>query len=244
MTLRVLIADDEQLARTRLERLLGAMDDVAIAGSCADGDQVIQRVKAGDVDVVLLDIHMPHLSGTDAAALLPKSAQTQIVFCTAHDDQAVHAFALGAVDYLLKPVSAERLAVALSRVRERMGAAKPAGGPIARIPVSTRHGLVLVDPAKVTHAALDGELITLHTLDGPLLCDLSLRELGQRLGGGFVRVHRGALLNLAHVSRLEPLESGGYLAHTVSGGSVSVSRQAARELRRTLGLRKTSDDEP
>lgn len=241
--LRVLIADDEQMARKRLTRLLAAMEDVEFCGECADGDEVLARVREGGVDVLLLDIRMPNLSGIDAAALLPQPAP-HVIFCTAHDDQAIRAFELGAVDYLLKPVEAERLQKALARVQPRDDAPRPTNG-VDRLPVSTRQGIVLVDPKLITHAVLEGELVTLHTLNGQLISDFTLRELEQRLTDArFFRVHRGAILNLAHVSRLEPLDTGGYVARTANGGSVAVSRQSARELRRRLGLRKPADEEP
>ena len=97
---------------------------------------------------------------------------------------------------------------------------------------------MLLDPLTVSHAELDGELVTVHTLDAQYLSALSLQELESRLPGDrFARVHRRALVNLEHVVRLEPNEVGGYTARTRNGGAVEVSRQAARDLRRRLGLR-------
>ena len=240
--LRVLVADDELLARKRLTRLLAEMPEVECLGECADGTEVLDRVRAGGVDVILLDIHMPNLSGMDAIQLLPRPAP-HVIFCTAHSDRAVQAFEVGAVDYLLKPIEAQRLKKALARVRERPADA-PGTRDVQRLPVPTRQGIVLVDPATVTHATIEAELVTLHTLGGDLLTDFTLRELEDKLpAGAFLRVHRRALVNLAHVSRLEPLETGGYIARTVKGAGVEVSRQAARELRRKLGLRKAPGDE-
>ncbi|MCA2981478.1 MAG: response regulator transcription factor [Myxococcaceae bacterium] len=246
--LRVLIADDEQLARARLTRLLSAMDEVTLVGEARDGDEVLAKVRAGGVDVVLLDVQMPKLTGVEAMALWPASGPW-VVFCTAHAEHAVKAFEADAVDYLLKPVEPDRLRRALDRARqretrERFSEAVRRHQALGRLPVQTRQGLVLLDPASVTHAVLDGELVTVHTRDAAYLSDYSLNELEQRLSGGaFERVHRRALLNLEAVTRLEPLETGGYLARTVNGGSVEVSRQAARDLRKRLGLRKASEDE-
>jgi two-component system LytT family response regulator len=165
-----------------------------------------------------------------------------VVFCTAHGDKAVQAFEVGAVDYLLKPIEAERLKKALLRVRERP--VIPNAPAVSRLAVPTRQGIVLVDPASITHATIEAELVTLHTLQGDLLSDFTLRELEDKVPDGtLTRVHRKALVNLAHLVRLEPTETGGYVARTVKGASVEVSRQAARELRRRLGLRKTPGDE-
>jgi two-component system, LytTR family, response regulator len=203
---------------------------------------------------VLLDIHMPGLSGLDALALLPEDGP-QVILITAHADHAVQAFEHGAVDYVLKPVEASRLQKALERVRARLGG-KPSEGakgavsesparPLARLPIPTRQGIVLVAPEAISHATLEDELVTVFTAQGDYLTDFSLQELVERLPAeGFHRVHRRALLNLAHVTRLEPLETGGYLARTGRGHTVEVSRQSARELRRRLGLRRGGEEEP
>ncbi|MBL8957194.1 MAG: response regulator transcription factor [Myxococcaceae bacterium] len=245
--LRVLIADDEQVARSRLQRLLKAMPDVEVVGECEDGDQVLTRVREGGVDVVLLDIQMPKLKGTEALALWPKDGP-QVVFCTAHGQHALEAFDGGALDYVLKPVEAARLSKALARARERGSAERfqevVSKFQIDRLPITTRQGVVLIDPDSISHAVLEGELVTVFAGNEKHLTDYSLNELEERLGRGrFERVHRRALLNLKAVARLEPLDTGGYFARTHSGHSVEVSRQAARDLRKRLGLRKGNDDE-
>ncbi|MBE2254499.1 MAG: response regulator transcription factor [Myxococcus sp.] len=245
--LRVLIADDEQLARARLTRLLSAMEGVTLVGEAKDGEEVLTRVRAGGIDVVLLDVQMPKLTGVEAMALWPVEGPW-VVFCTAHAEHAVKAFEVDAVDYLLKPIEPDRLKRALDKARQRetretFSAAVKKHQAIPRLPVQTRQGLVLLDPSAVTHAVLEGELVTVHTKDASFLTDYSLNDLEQRLPAGrFERVHRRALLNLEAVARLEPLETGGYLARTTTGHSVEVSRQAARDLRKRLGLRKADDD--
>jgi two-component system LytT family response regulator len=250
--LRVVIADDEEVARRRLIRLLKGLADVELVGDCKDGTEVLRRVAQGDVDVLLLDIQMPGLSGLEAMALLPDPGP-YVIFCTAYAEHAVDAFDVGAIDYLLKPFEADRLARALHRARSReavdrfreetrrrQGAAPAAtAAPIDRLAVPTKQGIVLLDPRDVSHAVLEGELVTIHAASGAYLTDDSLQSLEARLGGGtFERVHRRALLNLDHVARLEPCPSGGYVARTHRGAMVEVSRQAARSLRRRLGLRK------
>jgi two-component system LytT family response regulator len=250
-SLRVLIADDELLARKRLARLLSAFPDVEVCGEAADGEAVLAAARAGGLDVILLDIHMPGLSGLDALALLPEDGP-RVILCTAHAEHAVDAFEHGAVDYVLKPVEAARLQKALDRARARIaprekepekGQAAGSKG-LARLPIPTRQGIVLVDPDTISHATLEGELVTVFTTQGEFLTDFTLNELADKLPvEGFQRVHRRALLNLAHVTRLEPLETGGYIARTSKGHSVEVSRQSARELRRMLGLRRGPEEE-
>jgi two-component system LytT family response regulator len=249
----VLVADDEKLARQRLARLLQALPEVALCGEAATGEEVLERVAQGGVDVVLLDIHMPGLSGLDAMALLPPEGP-YVIFCTAQPEHAVRAFDAGAVDYLLKPVEAERLKKALERARSRdaqrrfqeellrhRATAPPA---LDRLAVPTRQGIVLIDPATVTHAVLEGELVTVFTDSERHLTDATLQELHERLAPhGVERVHRRALLAVGKVSRLEPLETGGMLARLPSGETVEISRQASRELRKRLGLRRAAEDE-
>jgi len=246
---RVLIADDEAIARKRLVRLLAAMPDVTVVGECADAHEVLDRVRAGGVDVVLLDIQMPELSGIEALQLFPADGPV-VIFCTAHTAHAVAAFDVGAIDYLLKPIEAARLRKALERARDRdarrrygeelarfkVGSAQDR--PLDRLALPTRQGIVLLDPLAVSHAELDGELVTVHTADAQYLSALALQELESRLPGErFARVHRRALVNLEHVVRLEPNEVGGYTARTRNGRAVEISRQAARDLRKRLGLR-------
>ena len=246
--IRVLVADDELLARKRLVRLLAAMEGVSLAGDCDNGHLVLERIKTKDVDVVLLDIHMPGLSGIETVSLLPEDGPV-IVLCTAHPDHAVDAFEQGAVDYILKPVEAGRLRKALDRARARLvergqierphDAPAPADTrPLSRLAVPTREGIVLLDPRTVSHAVLDGELVTIVAEAGTYLSDDALNDLQDKLPRDlFERVHRRALLNLEHVVRLEPIESGGFLAYTRGGHSVEVSRQSARELRKRLRVR-------
>jgi two-component system, LytTR family, response regulator len=227
--MRALIADDEALARNRLHRLLSAMPAIEIVGECQDGADVVRRVREGDVDVVLLDIDMPNLSGMDVLALFAETGPT-VILCTAYAEHAVAAFDAGAVDYVLKPIDPARLHKALERARARTKHRTP---PVARVAIPTRHGLVLVDPRTITHAVIDGELVTVYTATAEYLTDFTLQALEAKLPS-LLRVHRRALLDLHHVVRLEPITSGGYAAHTSGGHVVEVSRQAARELRRRL----------
>jgi two-component system LytT family response regulator len=235
ISLRVLIADDESTARKRIVRLVDAMPDVEVVKACADADEVLESVREEDVDVVLLDIAMPGLSGLEASAILPEDGPL-VIFVTAYPEHAVEAFDVGALDYLVKPVDAARLRKALDRARRQLIPAARSG--TERLAIPTHDGVVLVDPSTVTHATLDGELVCIEsTTEGRLLSDMSLAELGRRLSAhGFERVHRRALVNLALVRTLRPTDSGGYTAITTAGAEVPVSRQAARRLRRRLGL--------
>ena len=241
--LRCLIVDDELLARHRMQRLLLLQDDVVVVGVCSDAAAALAAVDDGDVDVVFLDIHMPGLSGLEAAERLPDGdRRPAVVFATAWADHAVDAFALGAVDYLLKPIDEARLARAVERARKarpRTPASASTTTPEALAPLSipTRRGVALVPPGDVTHAVLENDLVTVYGRDGAVyVTDFSVADLEERLPADrFMRVHRRALVNLWLVTLLQPLETGGYTAVLPGEHRVTVSRSAGRELRRRLG---------
>ena len=165
-----------------------------------------------------------------------------VVFATAWADHAVDAFALGAVDYLLKPIDEARLARAIERARKaRPRTPAPASTTtqetLAPLSIPTRRGVVLVPPGDVTHAVLESDLVTVYGRDGAVyVTDFSVADLDERLPADrFMRVHRRALVNLWLVTLLEPLETGGYTAVLPGEHRVTVSRAAGRELRRRLG---------
>lgn len=245
--LRVAIADDELLARKRVVRLLEAMPGITVVGVHEQAADVLAQLAREPVDVLVLDVQMPGMTGIEAHALVPEGGPF-VIFATAHPEHALAAFELGAVDYVLKPIEAARLAKAIDRARKhaqtRRGAAAVESAPLVRLPITTRAGVLLVDPAEISHAEFDGTLVTLHRTSGePLLCEQSLQELESRLPAeSFERVHRRALLNLREVVLLVPQETGGLLATMKNGAKVPVSRQSARKLRRWLGLAKATSD--
>jgi two-component system LytT family response regulator len=241
MALRVLVCDDELVARRRTSRLLSEQADVEIVAECASGDEVLARLAVEDVDLVVLDINMPGMTGIETAMRMPED-RPYLVFLTAHPEHAVEAFDLGATDYVVKPVDEARLRKAVDRARRQLDAparrdAHGAGASLARLAIATRTGVVLLGPDEVTHATFDGQLVTVHTRERAILSDATLQELEDRLPAShFERVHRRAIVNLLHVERLDPVLSGGYVARLAGGKTVDVSRQAARKLRRRLGI--------
>ena len=238
--LRVLAADDELVARRRITRLLEAMPGVELVGVHEDADGVLAQLQEDAIDVLVLDVQMPGLSGLELSAMLGDDAPV-VVFATAHPQHAVEAFDIGAADYVLKPIDAARLGKAIERARDkRRPTPASATEHVDRIAVPTREGIVLVDPTDVSHAVFDGSLVTLSTRDGTShLTETTLADLAVRLpAASFERVHRRALLNLQEVAVLVPTPAGGYHAQTKSGARVPVSRQAARKLRRWLGITK------
>lgn len=241
--LRVLLADDEEMARKRLRRLLAALPDVEVVGECASGDAALSVLEAVDVDVAVLDVQMPGLTGLDVSQAAAELG-VEVIFATAHPEHALTAYDRGVLDYVLKPVDPERLAVAIERARSRVtprpvadDPAPAAATPLDRLAITVGGDVRLFAVAEIACATLEGVLVRLRAGGELVWTELTLQELEARLAGsGFVRVHRRALLNLAHVDRLRPLATGGYIALTRQGDEVPVSRQEARRLRQRLGL--------
>ena len=228
--LRVLVADDELLARKRLMRLLGAMPEVTVAAECTDGDEVLERVRSDAIDLVLLDIEMARLSGVETLALLGETGP-MVVFATAHPQHALSAFDNGAVDYLLKPIEPARLRRAIDRARQRRPAdsAQPSA---TRIALPTRRGLEVIAASDVLYACVEGETVSVHTQRGVFVTDFRIRALAEKLpSAGFMRVHRRVLLNLQHLVALRPIGASGYEAELSDGAVVPIARSVARALR-------------
>ena len=226
--MRVLILDDEELARARLRRLLGAHPDVEIVAELADP----RRVTAEHlVDVAFLDIRMPRKDGFEVAAEL---AGTIVVYVTAWSEHAVRAFDAGATDYLMKPVDAERLALALGRARERLISREP---PPSRLAVRDQGRVVFVDVADLDAVVAQGNYVELRAGTRTYTLRATLSAVQARLEtNAFVRVHRSVLLRVARIASIEPLFHGEYLVTLVGGGTFTSARGQRAELRRALGL--------
>jgi DNA-binding LytR/AlgR family response regulator len=224
---KVLLVDDEPVARQRLERLLVQIDaahEIAHAGSAREA---LAAIGCDPPDVVLLDIEMPGVDGLTLAAL---GTLPPIVFVTAHSDRALAAFDVGAVDYLVKPVSRERLVVALERLRPRVAlSAEPwrliiADGTLRRF----------VDAREVSCFHADAKYVRFTHQGREHLLRESLDALEERLAGdGFVRAHRAALVRCAAVTAFD--QAGGGTLVLSTGESVPVSRRCLPAVRAALG---------
>jgi len=207
--LRTLIVDDEDLARLRLRTLLAEMKEPAVQliGEAADATAALERLRAVPCDLVLLDIRMPGRDGMQLAAALRSLPQPPaVVFVTAHGNHALRAFELDAVDYLTKPVRRERLAAALQRVVQRRWPVESQPAPLEEVPmliVSDRGRVLRIPVAEVLVLKAELKYVTLRTATESHLLDDSLTDLEQRLGGGFVRIHRNALVARRAVRELQ-----------------------------------------
>lgn len=210
--LNLLIVDDEPLARARLRELLATIDGVQVVDEAADGDSAIEQCRRHIVDVVLLDIRMPGIDGLDTARQLAGLARVPVVvFLTAYDDRALDAFDNGAVDYLLKPVRAERLRQALERAR-RIVPPRDAGAstePARKHFCVRRAGSVrLVSVDQVLCLRAEDKYVCLITAEGEHLIEESLTAIEREFGERFLRIHRNCLVAGSRIRALERAADG------------------------------------
>jgi DNA-binding LytR/AlgR family response regulator len=234
--MNVLLVDDEDLARKRLRRLLEAAGGVTIAGEAQDGLDALEKIEALAPEVVFLDITMPKLDGFGVAAAL-KDKGPRVVFVTTHDDKALQAFEANAVDYLLKPVSAERLAAALAKLRTT---APPPRLPARSSRMAVRCGakFVVFEAAAIVCIEAKDDYAEIVLSDRKLLADDSLDALALRLPADFVRIHRSALINLTHLKELVREGDRKYVAvmDDFAETRLAVARERLNELKALLGL--------
>lgn len=246
--MRVLIVDDEAPARRRMIRMIGAMEEVTVAGEAEDAESALAQISALAPDVMLLDIRLP---GMDGLALAARYANLPpIVFVTAHDEFALRAFELDAVDYLVKPVRPERLAAALTRVRRRLDAHAGAAA-LAKLAASSSSGesaspgvrVVVVDrgvtrlfDAHAVSRFWSTDKYTQFLAEGEeRLTQEPLAALAERLEPhGFMRIHRGELVNLSRV-RLVRADDGQHVAELDDGQVARVSRRMFTAFKAALG---------
>ena len=239
MSLRVLVAEDEPFNRKRLTRLLREAGCEVVAG-LEDGPAVRDWLARSEaVDALFLDIQMTGLTGLDVVADLPRPFP--VVFVTAYAEHAVRAFEQAVTDYLLKPVTAERLAMTLQRLRTRAEAltgrdavARPAG-PF-RFPVKAGEGVVLVDLARTTHFLFEEEAVWAFAGERLRTTWKTLAEAEAILGSRVVRGHRHLLLRPEAIVGVRAGDSGRLRVRLSGGAEVEVSRGAAPGLKARLGL--------
>jgi DNA-binding LytR/AlgR family response regulator len=234
--MRVLIVDDEPLARARLSRLVAAIPDMTVVGEAEDGAAALREIEALRPDVVLLDVEMP---GLDGLAVAERPGMPPIIFTTAHARFAVDAFDADAVDFVLKPVSRERLTRALEKVRARRGTPLPrqiGSAPSWQLAIEDAGTTRLLDARTLTRLYALDKYVALRADGRELLVRESLDALGEKLGEhGFMRVHRSELVRITAVTALVA-KDGGLVAQLSDGQEAAVSRRLAPTLRAALGL--------
>jgi two-component system LytT family response regulator len=243
--MRVLIVDDEHLARAVLREHLGAHADVEIVGECANGFEAVKAIAELCPDLVFLDIQMPRLDGFEVVELA--GAGPHYVFVTAYDQFALRAFEVHALDYLLKPFGAERLAQALVHARARLGApreqpmqalvaeARQRRQPLDRILIRDGARVQVVPAAQVDYIEAEDDYVAVVAGGRRWLKSQRLAELEEQLDPrSFLRVHRSYIVNLAAIARIEPAGRDGHCALLKDGARIPISRSGYQKVRELL----------
>lgn len=222
---RVLVIDDETLARRRLRQLLHDVPDFDVVGECADARQVAQAVRDLRPDVVFLDIRMPHLDGFEVREAI-ESLVRHVVFVTAYAEHAARAFDVAATDYLVKPVTQARFTAALDRIRRSLSVPGE-----ERVLLGSRLGGAAVKVSDVTWVEADGAYVVVHAAGRRHVLRESMSRIIDRLGPtAFVRIHRSAGVNLAHVRALKRGKAKGLEVELSDGVRLPISRRNARDV--------------
>jgi two-component system, LytTR family, response regulator len=257
--LRVLIVDDEPLARQRIEDLLAHEDRVEIVGTADNGVAAIEAIRTLDPDLVFLDVQMPGKTGLDVVTELGSEAMPATIFVTAYDRYALQAFDHAAVDYLVKPFDDERFELAFRRARRMIeleemghlreqlralldggGAAAPAqtkSGYLERIAVEMRGKVRVVSVSEIQYITASGPYVELHTAERAHLVRESIQSLEERLDPArFIRIHRSIIVRLDLVDTFVRGAGGDYEVQLKTGARLRVSRSRREELERKLGV--------
>jgi DNA-binding LytR/AlgR family response regulator len=249
--IKSLIVDDEPIARQVLREELEQIRDVEIVGEAEHGQEALRKIASLQPDVVFLDLQMPGMGGFDVIRKLQGGKLPIVVIVTAYDQHAIQAFEAGAVDYLLKPVTAARLRKALDRVRQLHGkrleiaeslAQLAATGSEPQVTARTRkivgrkgEEYFLLDVEEVQAFQADGELVWIITGQQRFLATQSLRSLEERLKDQpFRRVHRNAVVNISHVRKMSSMSSQRWLLTLHNGQELIVSKRQAHGIRDLL----------
>ena len=249
MPLRTLIVDDEPIARKVLREELDSLDDIEIIGEADNGALALEKISADHPDLVLLDLQMPEMGGLEVVRNLKGGTHMPvIVIVTAYDKYALQAFEAGAIDYLLKPVSGERLEQAVQRAKrlterdaaERLAqlqevADHPKGPQARRIVGRVGEEYFLLSAEEIYAFQADGDIVWIITARKKYLATQNLKTLDQRLRNtSFRRIHRNALVNVDHVRKMSAISSQRWLITLSNDQEFVASKRQAGSIRQLL----------
>jgi two-component system LytT family response regulator len=235
MPLRAVIVDDEELARAYLREMLQSHPEIELVAECGNGFEAEKAVNDLSPDLLFLDVQMPKLDGFEVLELI--DADPAVIFVTAYDQYAMRAFDAQAIDYLLKPFSAERFDRALERAKERTGKKRPpAPRQVDRIVVRDGAKIHVIPLAKLDYAEAQDDYVALHSEGKSYLKQQTIGALEAMLDAArFVRIHRSAIVNLERVTRIEPYAKDSRVAILADGTRLPVSRSGYARLLEAMG---------
>lgn len=257
MTMRIVIVDDEELSRRGIRTRLERSRDVEIVAECSNGREAIQAVRSTSPDLVFLDVQMPGKTGFDVIEAVGWSTFPHVIFVTAHDRYAIHAFEVRALDYLLKPIDDERFDIALQRAREALARDRDSGlgrrlagvlGEVAarennkeatngsnRIVVRSGGRVVFVKPAELDWVEAAGDYVMLHVGKKSWLLRESVTAMANKLEpSGFMRIHRSTIVNLERIAEMRALDNGEYRVFLRDGTALKLSRNYRHAVQRLI----------
>ena len=246
MKIRIAIVDDEELARKLLREYLSVYEDVEVVAECANGFEAVKAVTDLKPDLLLLDIQMPRLNGFEVLELIGREAG--VIFVTAYDQYALRAFDVHAVDYLLKPVSEERMREALERARSRLASksamvaptqlsalARPAGAHLERVAIRDGANVNVIPVSKIDYVEAQDDYVCFHAEGKRFLKQQTLAEIETSLDPAqFVRIHRSYILNIDRLAKLELYAKDSHAAILRNGTRLVVSRSGYARLNAVL----------
>ncbi len=236
--MKILIVDDEPIARSVLTELLEEIPSVSVAGQASSATEALSLIPRLDPDLLLLDIHMPGVDGLAFARSLRGPRAPLVIYVTAHHTHALEAFDSGAIDYLLKPVRAERLAAAITKAQAQFAGRnlKPApitpSEPPRRIAARAGGEIHLLDPADVILFRAEPGGAMVLTTSGKFTLDSTLKSIEEKYPPPrFRRIHRAVIINTDHLRSITPLSSKRFLLRLTGGVEAAVSKRMAGAIR-------------
>ncbi|MBN2482202.1 MAG: LytTR family transcriptional regulator DNA-binding domain-containing protein [Bacteroidales bacterium] len=247
--IKTIIIEDEELSRELIKNFLKDLEDIEIIKECENGFEGIKAINELDPDLVFLDIQMPKLNGFEMLELVDQSPE--IIFITAHNDYAIRAFEMNAVDYLLKPYSKDRLISAVSRVRQRIAAGhdkshpepdrddtinrlirQPLGDNLNRIVVKSGTRIRVIPVDRIIYLEAQDDYVMIYTDEGKHLKKGTMNHFEEHLDAdSFVRVHRSYIVKIDQVSMIEPYSRDNYIMKLKNGAQIRVSRKGLKNIR-------------
>ena len=252
MKTNALIVDDEPLARDRLQKLLDAVPDVTVVGQCTNGKEAVEAIREKAPDLVFLDVQMPELDGFGVLAELQAEEIPVVIFVTAHDQFALKAFEVHAVDFLLKPFDRERFQTALKRAKERiaqkrpgeldqriaalLAEIKPEAPALERMAIKTTGRVLFVKTSDIDWVEAADNYVNLHVGNESHLHRETLTALAERLPAKkFMRISRSMIVNVDRIKELQPLFHGEYAVILRNGTTLTLSRSYRDVLDQLIG---------